>query len=742
MRTDRHPSQRQRSLRGPQRILLASCILGSLSGCGTAPAPQRAPVAAAVAPVVPPPTLEQLQSIRVTRRDEYERGLQMLTQSNDPVIARRASTLLALLAADENRPDAAVRLADAVAQNPDLAPWLRLRSVEVARSSGRTADAIALASGIIQDSPASSAAISARLLLPALYAEANDSTNLNASLQQIAAIPIDELTEESFTALATALAGKGRPDLSGALRLRLLTQYPQGRFTEQTYDFLTRAVPSPIDALSFDESMRLVTQLSRFDHYDQSLDLLQRLALRFPGNATSPVYRTARIRALFNTRQYKLIGTEAGSTTLPKEPGLLLLQARAAWRDARPQEFLAGLDRVERDFPNSPEAAEVKVLRSKYYTTDEVKLDLAIQNLEAAIRSGAAGSEGETLWTLGWTLVLAGRYDEALATFARYGQMFPDGDYLTNALFWTGKVQQRLGRIAERDAAFRELLAKYPYSYYSYRAREIQGITPVAPSQIDNGNVFPDVAGQLAAVTDPRLNSIRELSALGLHRDAIREMKTLAAANPDNLGLQFFLADLYVQGGEPFRANGILQKKFRTFVRHGGSGVPQRFWEILFPLSYGEVIRSEAAKRQLDPYLIASIIRQESGFEPVTVSNAGAVGIMQIMPREATAIAAAAGLPSITREQLFDPAINIAVGAAEYAQKLAAMNGNDTLAIAAYNAGEDAVRRWLAQTPLGDIDTFLESIPYAETKLYVKSVSRNRFEYRRIYGGSPSPMPR
>lgn len=725
-----------RSASGRTMVLL--CLIGWLSACGSAPPPR--PIASTAAPVAAPTpvrTLSELLAIRTTSPEDYERGLQVLSHSADAITSRRATTLLALFSADQKRTaEALTRLADAASQNPAVAPWLRLRAVDAARSAGLAAPAIALATGIIQDTPASSAATIARLILPALYLDANDEANLSASLVAISAIPIDELTEGDFVGLATQLAARGRVEAASAIRMRLLTQFPQGRLTEQTYDFLSRAVPSPLDALSFDESMKLATQLARADRYDQSLDFLQRVSLRFPGTSTSAAYRTARLRALFNSRQYKLIGTELNAAS-PAEPNLLLLQARAAWRDARPQEFLAGLDRVEKEFPGSPEAVEAKVLRSKYYTTDEVKLDLAIQNLDAAIAAGSIGSEGETLWTLGWTLYLAGRVDDALKTFERYGQLFPDGDYLSNSLFWTGKIHQRFGHIAERDAAFGDLLAKYPYSYFSYRARQIQGRPPVAPSQIENGNVFPDVEGQITAVTDPRLTSVRELAALGLNRDAVREMKILAASNPDNLGLQFLLADLYVQGDEPFKANGILQRKFRQFVRHGGTGVPQRFWEILFPLSYGDTIRSEASKRQLDPYLIASIIRQESGFEPAIVSNAGAVGIMQIMPREADAIATAAGLPPISREQLFDPVTNIAIGAAEYSQKLAAMNGNDTLAIAAYNAGEDAVRRWLAHTPLDDIDAFVESIPYAETRLYVKSVSRNRFEYRRIYENVP-----
>ena len=109
---------------------------------------------------------------------------------------------------------------------------------------------------------------------------------------------------------------------------------------------------------------------------------------------------------------------------------------------------------------------------------------------------------------------------------------------------------------------------------------------------------------------------------------------------------------------------------------------------------------------------------------------------MQIMPHEAARIASVAGIEGMTRERLFDPQENIAVGAAEYSQKLASMKGNPTLAIAAYNAGEGPVGRWLARTGINDLDLFVESIPYAETRLYVKTVTRNRFEYRRIYESS------
>jgi soluble lytic murein transglycosylase-like protein len=664
--------------------------------------------------VAPPPTLEQVRALRASDPVAYERGLRELALASDA----KAAALLGVFLVDAKRGEEALPfLTQAADADPRVAPWLRLRIAEIHRAAGRNADAIAALTRILQDTPQSSAATTALLRLAALDP---------MQLPRVATIAIDELTEEDFVELAKNVDAAN----ANAIRMRLLTQFPQGRFTEDTYDRLLAATPSPFDAMSADELIAIAQKLGSHDRYDREFDLLGRIAARFPDAAKSPAFRNAKLRAQFNSRRYAELLSDPTPFT---DPPQILTKARAAWRNNQPQIFLAGLRRIEREFPASNEATEAKLLRAKYYATDEVNLDESIKNLEAAIAANALGNDGENLWTLGWTYLLAKRDDDALRVFADYEKRYPDGDYLSNSLFWTGKIEDRRGRREQRDVAWRQLQSTYPYSYFSYRARLLMGEPAVAPSEVPNGNVFPDVEAQIAAANDPRVDSVRELASLGLFRDATREMKVLAASNPDNLGLQFMLADLYVQGGEPFRANNVLQRRFRQFVRHGGSGVPHRFWEILFPLNYYDVIRAEAEKRQLDPFLVASIIRQETGFEPSTVSNAGAVGIMQIMPQEATAIATAAGLTPPTREQLFDPNVNIAIGAAELAQKIALMRGNVILGIAAYNGGEDAVGRWLAQTPIDDEDLFVESIPYAETRLYVKTVSRNRFEYRRIY---------
>lgn len=693
---------------------------------GCAQPAKKSPEPEAVPLAIVTPKIQTIDEARLLLRqgqkDDYARALQTLSHSTDETTRRRALALYGLWLFDEKRYDEAVPALDAAAlADPAVAPFLQLRILEADVARARLPNAAAVAAEIIALGDTSAATV-ARLRLPAIDAQIGDRAGTDAAFQQAMQVPIDELTEGDFVAMANALAKAGRADLAARTRMHLLNDYTQGRYTEQTYGQLK----NEIDALPTEEKLALAAKLSRANRYDQALDLFSKI----PEGAAE--VRPTRLRALFNSRNYGQILTETKDVDLA-DASLILLRARAAWRDDRHDEMLAGLTQVETQFPSSREATEAKVLRAKYYVTDEIDYAKAIDNLKQAIDAGAMGADGENLWNLGWTYTLWGKDEEALSTYARYIASYPDGDWKTNSLFWSAKILDRLGRIGERDAKASQIVAEYPFSYYAYRTKELW---PTSNQQPPTSNSFPDLDAELAKVNEPRLATVRELLEIDLPRAAAREMKLVAAKYADNPGVQFMLADVYVRGGEPFKANGVLQRVFRPFVRHGGTNIPPRFWQILFPLPYWETIRSEAQARGLDPYLVASIIRQESGFEPSTVSNAGAVGLMQIMPEEAARIATAASLGSVSRDDLFDPAKNIAVGAAEYSQKLALMNGNATLAIASYNAGEAAVQQWAAQTPITDSDLFIESIPYAETRLYVKTVTRNRSEYRRIYEGS------
>lgn len=624
------------------------------------------------------------------------------------------------LLSEKQYDEAVTALTEAATALPDVAPFLRLRIAEAEVERENLGEAVRLLAEIAALTDSSAATV-ARLRLPAVYARGEDAAATDAAWQQAMQVPIDELTEGDFTAMATALADAGRADLASRTRMRLLNDYTNGRFTEETYGYLREEIAK----LPAEEQLAIGAKLARANRYDQALEILNRVG-------AGPEARTTRMRALFNSRHYTELLEETKSIELT-DPAMILLRARAAWRDDRPQEMLAGVARLEKEFPSSAQTAEARVMRAKYHVTDAIDYARSVEDLSKAIDAGAAGSDGENIWNLGYTYVLWGKYDEALKVFDRYIRSYPDGDWKTNSLFWSAKIFDRLGRTAERDAKAAQIVEEYPYSYYSYRVKELWGAKarPEATT-----TAFPE----LTLPEDPRFNTVQTLLDIELNRAAAREMKVLATKHAGSPGVQYMLADVYVRAGEPLKANLALQREFRQFIRHGGANIPQRFWQILYPLAYWDTIRAEAQRRSLDPYLVASIIRQESAFEPSTVSNAGAVGLMQIMPVEAARIAEVGGLPAVTRRDLFDPRTNIAVGAAEFRQKLDAWDGNQVLAIASYNAGEEPVRGWLARTPLDDIDLLIESIPFAETRLYVKTVTRNRSEYQRIYeGGGQAP---
>lgn len=155
-----------------------------------------------------------------------------------------------------------------------------------------------------------------------------------------------------------------------------------------------------------------------------------------------------------------------------------------------------------------------------------------------------------------------------------------------------------------------------------------------------------------------------------------------------------------------------------------------------YPLAYWDGIQKTAKDTGLDPYLVLGIIRQESLFDPKVVSPASAYGLMQLLPSTAGRTAAQLGLPPPPREKLFEPDLNLTLGMYHFKELLQLYSNNPIKAIAAYNAGQDAVARWEKQIITDDPEEFIERIPYSETRLYVKLVLRNHLNYQQLYGNA------
>jgi soluble lytic murein transglycosylase len=154
--------------------------------------------------------------------------------------------------------------------------------------------------------------------------------------------------------------------------------------------------------------------------------------------------------------------------------------------------------------------------------------------------------------------------------------------------------------------------------------------------------------------------------------------------------------------------------------------------ELTLPLRHDDIIRQQAREKNLDPALIAAVIYEESRFRDQT-SRAGARGLMQITPQTADAIAKHSGGIRFKQSDLSEPQINISYGAYYLRLLIDRYEGNETLAIAAYNAGSGNVDRWVAKAGGPGEFKSAEHIPFPETRAYVENVMDRRQDYRDKY---------
>jgi len=154
---------------------------------------------------------------------------------------------------------------------------------------------------------------------------------------------------------------------------------------------------------------------------------------------------------------------------------------------------------------------------------------------------------------------------------------------------------------------------------------------------------------------------------------------------------------------------------------------------VTLPLRHDDIIRQQAREKRLDPALIAAVIYSESHFRDNQRSSAGAIGLMQVTPGTAQDIARKSGATSFRIADLDDPQVNIAYGSYQLRYLLERYGDNEVLAVAAYNAGEGNVDKWLVDASVNDRKFKAREIPFAETRRYVERVMDSRGQYRKEY---------
>lgn len=154
---------------------------------------------------------------------------------------------------------------------------------------------------------------------------------------------------------------------------------------------------------------------------------------------------------------------------------------------------------------------------------------------------------------------------------------------------------------------------------------------------------------------------------------------------------------------------------------------------MLYPLSYEDRILECAQKYNVDPYLIMGLIKAESNFIPDARSHKDAMGLMQLTDSTAQWVAGQVGLANYSPELLLDPDINIGLGVWYLAYLMGEYDGDNTLALCAYNAGMGNVGKWLANEKYSSDGKTLHTIPFADTRCYVDNTQEYAQMYRKLY---------
>ena len=318
-------------------------------------------------------------------------------------------------------------------------------------------------------------------------------------------------------------------------------------------------------------------------------------------------------------------------------------------------------------------------------------------------------------------------------------RLYPAHSSASAALYFLGRRADAEGDAGAARACYTRLTEVYPNQFYAVLARErlaeprIRAATPAAPflAAVAFPQRTPPEMSQ-TPLTAARVERSRLLRQAGLGDFADSELR-FAARNDG----QPVLAAMEMAGAaeSSFLALRAMKGYGGDYLNLPLDAAPRQYWEYLFPLPWRTEMESNAEAKQLDPYVLAGLIRQESEFNPKAVSRAKAYGLTQIRPPTGRMFARQEGVARVSTVSLMQPATNLKLGAAILRSMLDHQGGQWERTLAAYNAGPGRVADWITWGSFREPAEFIESIPFTETREYVQAVLRNADVYRRLYHG-------
>ena len=363
----------------------------------------------------------------------------------------------------------------------------------------------------------------------------------------------------------------------------------------------------------------------------------------------------------------------------------------------------------------------------------------------------------EAVWRLGWRAYKDGKYYQAIKWFHKQIEIMPiDNNYWAEgqAQYWMGRTHAKLDRKEQAAAAYREAVLRYPLSYYALLA--------LNRLRQDHPEKFAQLTAEIAA--EPKDEAARrplhfaprseyasdgfaralEFIRLGLGKSAEAELRRIGmdfppgrepVLDPDQAEKIWATAFLYDRAERYSHSHWPTRWHVLDYKRSWPVGTNRERWEIAFPKGFWDLLKEHADSHGFPVELLIAIVREESAFDPLRESYANAIGLTQMIFPTARRFGKGTGI-EITRANLRDPEKNVTVGSRFLAFLWDKWQAQAMLVPPSYNAGENAVARWLASRGQQPADEWLENIKTDQARRYSKRVLASYFTYSYLYSAT------
>ena len=431
--------------------------------------------------------------------------------------------------------------------------------------------------------------------------------------------------------------------------------------------------------------------------------------------------------AYFKSRQYPK-AAEAYEKIRDQHPGLYdaKTQMRLAQSYSRSDQFNKAIRAYEDMRVNSPSSQQPRLdYKIAFLHMDKGDYRKANQLFEEILNQYPKHRRrSQIYWFLAWNNYLLNDYGNALQYLNILEEEFSKSRHAKRVPYWRARIMEKQGKKKAAQAQYQAIAERNPFSYYGF----------VSLKRLEN-NWNPRKPPKNSWATDlPRFRVPAPFSLSGLQpggKKSIQRVKELLL-----LGLwEDFLGELdYLTYGEGISGDlanlksGLSGRGNREAVAYSNQG-----WRNRYPAAYATLVSLFSKTRNFPMALTWAIMREESRFRPSVVSPAQAIGLMQIIPPTGLEIAQDLGREGFVPEWLYQPVTNIEYGVHYLNKNLNRFDGKLPQTIASYNAGPNAVSRWMKARPGREWDEFIEEIPYKETNNYVKKVLKSYYIYNLLY---------